>query len=218
MPMLSPNVAKAAAERLAKLPGEVRLVVFTQEMECQFCRENRLLAEEVAALSSRLRLEVVNPLTEPEAAAPYGIERVPALAIVGARDHGVRFYGVPAGYEFTSLIAAIELCAAGDSGLQPQSRSLLAGLSGPTDITVFVTLTCPVCPLAVSLGVRAAVESEKVTLNVIDAAEFPQLANLHEVMAVPKTVVNRSRSFEGALPEDRFIEEVVKAAAPAALQ
>ncbi|MFO7651437.1 MAG: thioredoxin family protein [bacterium] len=214
MPLINPAVAQQARERLARLPGEVRLVVFTQEMECQFCRENRALAEELAALSDKVRLEIINPLTEPEKAMPYRTDKVPALAVVGKRDFGVRFYGIPAGYEFTSLMAAIELCAAGDSGLKPESRAQLAALTVPLDIQVFVTLTCPVCPLAVGLGVRAAIERAGTTLSVVDAAEFPQLANLHEVMAVPKIVVNRGHSFEGALPEDRFVEELVKGALP----
>lgn len=212
MPLINPAVAQQARDRLARLPGEVRLVVFTQEMECQFCRENRALAEELAALSDKVRLEVINPLTEPEKAAPFRTDKVPALAVLGARDYGVRFYGIPAGYEFTSLMAAVEICAAGESGLKPESRVLLAALTVPLDIQVFVTLTCPVCPLAVSLGVRAAIERAGTTLSVIDAAEFPQLANLYEVMAVPKVVVNRNHSFEGALPEDRFVEELVKGA------
>jgi glutaredoxin-like protein len=211
MPLINPNVAKQAQERLAALPGEIRLVVFTQEMECQFCRENRQLAEEFAALSDKVKLEVCNPLTQPEKAAEYKVDKVPALAVIGGRDFGIRFYGIPAGYEFASLMAAVELCATGTSGLKPDSKARLAGVAVPVDIQVFVTLTCPVCPLAVSLGTRLAIERDDFTLSVVDAAEFPQLANLYEVMAVPKVVINRSHSFEGALPEERFVEEIVKA-------
>ena len=47
---------------------------------------------------------------------------------------------------------------------------------------------------------------------VIDASEFPQLATLYEVMAVPRTVVNRSLKFDGMVPEDKLLEHVLAAA------
>lgn len=212
MTLISPTVAATTRARLANLPSPVKLIVFTQEMECAFCRENRQLAEELAALSDKVTVEIHNHLTEPELSAAWGIDKVPAIAVVGPADFGIRFYGVPAGYEFTSLINVMEICAAGNSGLKPETRQRLAAVSEPLDIQVFVTLTCPVCPLAVTLGARLAVERENVRLSVIDAAEFPQLANLYDVMAVPKVVINRSRSFEGALPEDRFVEAVLGSA------
>ncbi len=71
----------------------------------------------------------------------YGIERVPAVAVVGAKDTGIRFYGMPAGYEFLSLIDAILLASSGDSGLSEESRTLVADVSEPTNIQVFVTPT-----------------------------------------------------------------------------
>jgi glutaredoxin-like protein len=202
------------AERLKGLPSPIRLVVFTQEMECEHCRENRQLAEEVAALApDKVRLEVYNLITDPEQARELGVDKVPAICVVGSRDYGIRFYGVPAGFEFSTFVAAIELAAGGDSRLKPESKSKLAGLTQAADVMVFTTLTCPACPAAASLAHRLAVESDKVTASVIDAAEFPQLVNLYGVMAVPKVVINRGHSFEGALPEDRFVEEVLKGAA-----
>jgi alkyl hydroperoxide reductase subunit AhpF len=77
---------------------------------------------------------------------------------------------------------------------------------------MFVTLTCPVCPGAAATAARFALESDQVSLSIIDAAEFPQLAGLYDVMAVPRTVINRTHSFEGAMPEERFIDEVLRGA------
>jgi hypothetical protein len=79
-----------------------------------------------------------------------------------------------------------------------------------------VTLSCPVCPSAAALAARLAVESDKVSVSVIDASEFPHLASLYGVMAVPKTVVNRGHSFEGARPEEAFVDELLKGASPLA--
>ena len=40
------------------LKGEVRILVFTQEIECPFCKQARELSEEVSTLSSKIKVEV----------------------------------------------------------------------------------------------------------------------------------------------------------------
>lgn len=210
MSLIQESVKRQIDKNLRSLPNPVRLAVFTQDVECQFCRENRQLAEEVAALSDKLKLEVYNFLMDKDKVEEFKVERVPALVVAGEKDYGIRFYGVPAGYEFTSLVNAIQLVGSGDSGLKPNTKEKLAQIDQPVKIDVFVTLTCPYCPMMVSLAHRFAMESEKITASVIDAQEFPVLANYYDVMAVPKTVLNQRHQFEGALPEERFLEEVFK--------
>ena len=60
---------------------------------------------------------------------------------VGTQDHGIRFFGIPSGYEFMSLLDAIVLVSGGDSGLAPASRTMLAELRSPLNLQVFVTPT-----------------------------------------------------------------------------
>lgn len=211
MSLIQESVKRQIEENLKTLPSSVRLLVFTQEVECQFCRENRQLAEEVAALSNKVKLEVYNFLLNKDKVEEFKVERVPALVVAGEKDYGIRFYGVPAGYEFTSLVNAIQLVGSGESGLKSKTKEQLAQIEQPVKIDVFVTLTCPYCPMMVSLAHRFAMASEKITASAIDAQEFPVLANYYDVMAVPKTVVNERHQFEGALPEEHFLEQVLKA-------
>jgi predicted DsbA family dithiol-disulfide isomerase len=58
-----------------------------------------------------------------------------------------------------------------------------------------------------------AVESDRVTAEVIEVAEFPLVARRYQVYGVPKVVINDRVSFEGALPEPSFVERVVEGAA-----
>jgi glutaredoxin-like protein len=210
--MMSETVRTKAAEILTKLPNPVRLVVFTQENECRFCKEAREMAQELAGLTDKLSVEVYDLQKDSAKAAEYGVDKMPAICVTGDKNYGIRYYGVPAGFEFSTLLALIELVGRRDSGLKSEARAKLAGLSSPIDLQVFVTLTCPVCPLAAGVAASLAVESDNISLSIIDAGEFPQLAGLYNVMAVPKTVVNRGYSFEGALPEERYIDEVIKGA------
>lgn len=210
MSLIQESVKREIEEKLKTLPNSVRLVAFTQELDCQFCRENLHLAEEVAALSNKVKLEVYNFVLDKDKVEEFKVERVPALVVAGERDYGIRFYGVPAGYEFTSLVNAIQMVGSGDSGLKSKTKEQLAQIEQPVKIDVFITLSCPHCPRMVSLAHRFAVESEKITASGIDAEEFPVLANYYDVMAVPKTVLNQRHQFEGAVPEERLLEELLK--------
>jgi glutaredoxin-like protein len=123
------------------LVDPVRLVMFTQTIECQFCAETRQLVEEVAALSDKVVAEVYNFVTDEGKAQEYDVDKIPAIAIIGARDYGVRYYGIPSGYEFTSLIEDIVDVSRGESGLMPETKKAVTAISEPVHLQVFVTPT-----------------------------------------------------------------------------
>ena len=141
MAILSPSDAASVREMLEGMANPVRLVFFTQSLNCETCEPTGQILKELAALSDQITLEEHNFLLERDEAANYGIGRVPAIAVMGAEDHGIRFLGIPSGYEFMSLIDAILLVSKGDSGLTEESRGLLAGLESPVTLQVFVTPT-----------------------------------------------------------------------------
>lgn len=141
MPILSASDAARVREMLADLPGPVRLVFFTQTLNCETCEPTKLILGEVAGLSDHITVEEHNFLLEQDLAAQYGVGRVPAVAVVGAQDYGIRFLGMPSGYEFMSLLDAIKIVGAGDSGLDDGSRAMIAGLESPLALQVFVTPT-----------------------------------------------------------------------------
>src|SRR3954468_16275968 len=99
----------------------VRLLFFTQTLDCETCLQTRQILDELPILSDRISIEEVNFVLEPDRAKHYGIDRVPAIAILGQdeagaeRDSKIRFLGTPAGYEFISVIRAILLVAGGAS-------------------------------------------------------------------------------------------------------
>jgi glutaredoxin-like protein len=126
---------------LQKMQEPVKLVHFTQELNLQYGREARQLLDELAALSDKLSVEVYNFLLEKEKAAEYGVDKIPATIVRDGKDHGIRFYGLPAGYEFSNLLDAILSVSRGDSGLGAASKEKLAKLNQPVHLEVFVTPT-----------------------------------------------------------------------------
>ncbi len=212
MPLIQAQDRQQIEQEFEKrLENPVKLVVFTQTFECQHCATNRQMAEEVASISDQVELEVYNFVTDKEMAESYGVDKIPAIAIVGDKDYGVRYYGVPSGYEFSSLVADIIGVSQGDSGLSPATRQALTDLSGPVHLQVLVTPTCPYCPQVVRLAHQFAIESEQVRADMVEVTEFPHLVQKYEVMGVPRTVINETVFVEGAVPETAFVEAILDA-------
>lgn len=216
MSFLNADIQKQVREMFGDLDAPVNLVVFTQgeggAVECEMCRETRELLEEVASLSPKISVEVHDFVGDAEAAASYGIDKIPAVAIVRGgqepKDYGIRLYGIPSGYEFGTLIEDISMVSKGDPGLNAKTLAALESLPGPIEIQVFVTPTCPYCPRAVLLGHKLAMASEKVKASMVEATEFPHLANKYQVYGVPRTVVNDVIHVEGAVPESMLMDKM----------
>jgi glutaredoxin-like protein len=211
--MIPEERRKYLAEELARrLLNPVRLVVFTQEYECPYCAQTRSLLEELAGLSDKLSVEVYDFVADANKARAYGVDKVPAVAIIGAKDYGLRFYGLPYGYEFQTLLEGIVSASRGMAEISEEAREKLRSIKSPVHIQVFVTLTCPYCPSVASLAFKFAVESDMVRADVVDVGEFPHIGQKYGVMGVPKTVINEKVEFLGAVPEDVFLEHVLLAA------
>jgi len=216
MSMIGEKDRKTVQDRLAKLARPVKAVVFTQEMECQFCSETRELMQELAGLSDKVKVEVRDFLGDAGEAKRLGVDKIPAIVLLGEgdKDYGVRFYGIPAGYEFVSLLESLEMVSKGDSGLSAATREKLKSLEKPLNLQVFVTPTCPYCPRAVVLAFKLAMESPKITASMVEATEFPHLANKYQVSGVPHTVIGDSaQPMIGAYPEGPAVDLILNAVA-----
>jgi glutaredoxin-like protein len=127
------------------LKDPVKLLMFTQELECEYCRETRLIAEEVAELSDAISVETYNFVTDQTIVEQYGIDKIPAIVILRdgdePKDYGIRYYGIPSGYEFSSLIEDVMMISQGESGLSAATKTQVAALTKPVHFQVFVTPT-----------------------------------------------------------------------------
>jgi glutaredoxin-like protein len=141
MPLLDPKTREQVAAELADLPNPVKLLMFTQAFECQYCAETRQLCEEIAELSDQISVQVYDFVADEDKAEEYGIDKIPAIAVVGAQDYGVRYFGIPSGYEFMSLLDAIQTVSMGEAELMPETLAFLEALTEPVHIQVFVTPT-----------------------------------------------------------------------------
>ncbi len=219
MAILQEKDRQTLQERLGVLPNTVKLVVFTTEQAPETSELLSQLAQEVVGASNgKVVMEQHSLESEPSVAQEYGIQLAPAIVVRSEeKDYGIRYLGIPAGFEFVSLIGAIEDVGKGDPGLSPDSRLMLANLNRPVRIRVFVTYGCPYCPSAVRLAHKLAMASDLITAEGISSEEFPELANQFNVMAVPKTVINDKHSFEGQTAVPQFVQQVLRGASASGL-
>ena len=222
MQFIQDKDAKKLRERLEKdLVGPVTIDLFTQPetkliipgRECELCKETGELLGEVAALSDKITLKVHDFHTDETAVAEFGIEQIPAFVLTGDSKGTVRYLGIPSGYEFASLLEDLIDVSSGSTSLTDETRVALADLAEDVHIQVFVTPTCPFCPAAARMAHQMAVESGRITADVVEVSEFPELGTRYRVQGVPKIVMNESVELVGAQREPQFLEAVLSAAA-----
>ena len=207
-------------EFFSKLINPVRLLVFIGKDHCQYCDQLKQLVEEISELSNLVTYELHDFDSEKELAEKYRINIAPAVVITqDGKDLGVRYFGLPAGHEFGSFLEDIVDVSKGETDLLEETKEALKGINKDVQIYVFVTPTCPYCPMAVRMAHKFAIEhalagNDKILGNMIEAIEFPELADQYGVMAVPKVVIKVDGedkvSFEGAYPEKMFLEKLFK--------
>lgn len=227
MEILNKEVREATERRFSDgLVNEVSLVHFTQEssrlvlpdslkgQECMFCKETKALLGDVCALSDKIQLILFDFVADEEKARQFGIYKIPATIITGNTENNVRFFGIPSGYEYTSLIEAIIDISKGSTGLGPETKGALKTIDTRIHIQTFVTPSCPYCTQSVRLGHQFACESPHIVADMVEATEFPHLAQKYQVIGVPRTIINETITVEGAVSEKTFLEHVLEAANP----
>jgi glutaredoxin-like protein len=198
-------------KQFEKLTGDVELIVFTQEFECSFCKEGRELVLEIGTLSPKISTKVYDLVKDEEQAKKYNIKKIPATIIAGKSDHGIRYYGVPAGYELPVIVDDIIDVSRGATSLSDSVKKKLAEIAKPVHIQVFISPTCPFCPKAARIAHQLAIENELIRSDIIEMTEFPYLAQRYSVMSVPHTVINEDTSLVGLQPPEVFIDQIAMA-------
>jgi glutaredoxin-like protein len=213
MDLISSENKKQIQTIFQNLDNKVVIHFFTQEFECESCQTTHKLLQELSALSNQLELKVYDFQKDQEAVSKFEIDKIPAIVLEGQRIYGIRFFGIPSGYEFAALLEDLIDVSKGMTELSLETISQLNTLIRRIHIQVFTTPTCPYCPGMVRLAHKLALMNERIKADMVSAVEFPHLANKYSVFAVPKTIVNDGLvEIDGALPETAFVQEVMRAA------
>lgn len=207
---LDENVRTELKKQFSVITKKVKIIFFTQELECQYCKETREILTELSETSDKLSLVVKNLVLDKDEAIKYGVDKIPATVLLDEndKDYGIKFFGIPSGYEFASLLEDIKMLGTGITGLDPSVEESVKKIDSEVHMQVFVTPTCPYCPQAVITAHKFAYLNENIKSDMVEATEFPHLSNKYNVRGVPRTVINENTFLEGAAPEQMVLDKV----------
>jgi alkyl hydroperoxide reductase subunit AhpF len=144
--MLNDEIIRQINEVFETLSHPVAVLFFSKKADCEYCEDTRQLLEEVCQLSDQLHLSVYDLDADAALAQQYHVDNAPGIVLAGwddgqITDYGIRFAGIPAGSEFTSLINSLVMISNRSSGLSQVTRDFISKLTQPVSMQVFVTPT-----------------------------------------------------------------------------
>lgn len=210
MALFDAKIQQQLKDILKNMKDEVQIINFTQEIECPMCRETRQFAEEIGSLSDKLKVKVYNFVTDKDMSVKYKIDKIPAIVLLDKDgvDHGVRFFGLPGGYEINSFLGSIIELSGRREQVPDDIMKRIKDVDRDVHIQVFVGLGCPHCPAAVTTAHRLAMENSRIKADMIDASNFVPLAQKYNVTGVPKIVFNDKFELMGAHPVNTFLDVI----------
>jgi len=215
--LLNKEIVEQLEAAFEQIKEPVNILFFGKKTDCDYCDDTLQLVEEVVGVSDKLSLSIYDIDDDPAVAQQYNVDKTPGIVIAGLDgeqilDYGIRYAGIPSGHEFSSLVNEIILVSGRDSNLSKETREYLSTINQPVLMQVFVTPTCPYCPRSVILAHQMALESPWIEAEMVEAMEFPELSNRHNVSGVPQTTINDgAANVVGAVPEQNLIAELKKA-------
>jgi len=171
----------------------------------------RQILKELSEIDKRISIKEASLFDE--IATKNNIKVIPSLIIYSEKFPGkFIFHGTPAGYEIQSLVEILTMFSSGESGIADTNIERLKKIDKSLSLKVFVTPTCPYCPMSVILAAKMSLASDgKIIAEGIEAEELPELSREFQVSSVPQQVINDDPSTItiGAQPEDFLVEQVI---------
>ena len=212
MSLLNEEVKGQLKEVFGNMKNEVTIALFLGETGCDSCKDTKDYMMDVESITDNIKLEIYDIEKDSEKAKELNVELVPAIVLLDAdkKDHGVKYYGIPAGHEINSFVTGLlEVSGAGEE-LPEAMLNEIKAIDKKVDIKVFITLSCPHCAGAVSKAHKLALLNENINGVMIEAQTFNELSNKFNVSGVPKIVINDEFELVGNQPIEKFLEEIQK--------
>ena len=198
------------------LNSTVSLRLFTQtnsgliipSRKCDTCITTQKLLTEISNISNKINLEIIDFYNNDNPSTELTIDRIPAT-VIGQSGRAI-FYGMPSGYEFSTLINSIINSSLDSQNLNEGLIKKLAVIQNPIHIKVFVTPSCKYCPKIAELSLSLAMQFSTIKTEIIEIQEYPDLANNHGISSVPVTIINDKIQLDGQISSDTLVEAIVE--------
>lgn len=185
-------------------------ILFFKPANFQYENEMDFLASNVKLISPKLSMEIFALGKNKKMEKDYGIDKAPAIILEGKDKRVARFFGLPVGGEFSTLLLDIKDLSLGGPELSQDIAKRAKEIDFPVHMQVFVTPTCSYCPQVGKLAHDLALLNDKIKADMIDANIFSDLSQKYNVSAVPKTIINDKVEILGAMPPEFFLKKILE--------
>ena len=205
--LLNEELQNQIREFLSNMKDEVTFIFFASEKNCETCEQTKMLLSEISELTDKITFVEKSLENDKADAEKYDITLAPSFVIL---DHegkykGVKFNGIPAGHEINSFLSAVIDMSGVEFGFEQEIIERIKQIDKPVHIKVFVTLSCPHCPGAVSNAHRLAMLNNNIKSEMIEAQTFYDLSQKYKVSGVPKIVINEKHELMGNQPLEAYL-------------
>ncbi|MFA7075814.1 MAG: thioredoxin family protein [Candidatus Izemoplasmatales bacterium] len=205
--LLNQEIQDQIRDFLSHMDKEISFVLFTKKTGCETCTQTRMLLEEISSLNDKITFVNKDLDIDTAEAKEFGITMAPSFVILDSNGkyRGVKFSGIPAGHEINSFLSAVIDMSGVNFGFDEKIIERIKKIKKPINIKVFVTLSCPHCPGAVSNAHRLAMLNENIESEMVEAQTFFEYASKYNVSGVPKIVINETHELLGNQPLEEYL-------------
>lgn len=204
---------ESVQDDLADLEGNVSLVHYRLMSECPVCDKTESLYRMIAQMNDKITFEPkLLADSNPSLMSLQEVDKAPALIIMRERDNhrNVRFMGLPAGFEFGTIITGILYAGQSKPLLSEEIQTKLSTLINPVKIEVLVTRGCMFCAPQAKMVMQFGFSSDKIIVDIIEIENFPGVAQQYNVDGFPSTIINGGMIYTGMMDEDDMIEALLE--------
>lgn len=208
--LLNKELQDQIREFLNMMKEKVTFVYFKSDKNCDTCEQTKMLLSEIADLSDKISFIEKDLDKDIDEAKKYGVTLAPSFVILDneGKYKGVKFNGIPAGHEINSFLSAVIDMSGVEFGFDKDIVERIKKINKPVNIKVFVTLSCPHCPGAVSNAHRLAMLNDNIESEMIEAQTFQELSVKYKVSGVPKIIINEKHELVGNQPVEEYLKKL----------
>lgn len=163
---------------------------------------------EIAELSDKITLNVIEREDEPQLAQKRGAEDVPCAVARGELNRPMRMYGLPNGHIFVAFLRALVIASSRDSKPSAQTKRVFGKLRRPARLRLFGAADDPNSGQAALLCWTTALLSPKLQADVFAIEEYAPMAQRAGVTALPMLFIDEQYPVAGVVDPNELAQYI----------
>lgn len=198
--MLSDSDLMRVQEAAAQMPGGIVLLLHSTASPDLFEQNLSNVARQIAGVSLRV--------IDLEETSEHVLPGKPSVTIAWNDHRAVHYLAAPEGPELAPFLDAMRWISGAQAPPTSHLSASLDRLGTPADVLVLVAAACPHCPKVVQRALALAAGRPMISVTIVDAVQFPDLAKKYKVTSTPTVVINETATFVGDVTAEQMVKHL----------